>query len=89
MNKYVKTLLAMIDEHYGVLSTNELAGKLFEIGVIDHTRCKVLAVREYVYERVAAGWKKFDAMCDASEHFSCSYEYVRKCLYYYNDVNIK
>lgn len=87
MTIYMKELVGMLDRRYGKLPTGELAGKLFEIGVLDHTLCKVLAVREYVAEQVKAGEKKIDVMWKAAEHFSCSYEYVRKCIYYYTDVN--
>ena len=78
----------MLKARYGTLTAGELAGKLFEIGVLDHTLCKVLAVREYVAARVAEGRKKIDAMWEASEHFCCTYEYIRKCVYYYTDVNL-
>lgn len=88
MTIYVKELLGMLDRKYGEMPTEQFAGKLFEIGVLDHTLCKVLAVREYVAEKVKKDVKKIDAMWEAAEHFSCSYEYVRKCIYYYTDVNI-
>ena len=88
MTIYMKELIGMLDRRYGQMPTEEFAGKLFQIGVLDHTLCKVLAVREFVYAIVKDGGKKIDAMWEAAEHFSCSYEYVRKCIYYYTDVNI-
>ena len=88
MTIYMKELVGMLDRRYGKMPAEEFAGKLFEIGVLDHTLCKVLAVREYVAARVRGDVKKIDAMWEAAEHFSCSYEYVRKCIYYYTDVNI-
>ena len=33
------------------------------------------------------GKLKVDVMWEAAERFACSYEYVRKCVYYYRDVN--
>ena len=78
----------MLGERYGRLPAGELARKLFEIGVVDHTLCKVLAVREHVAAGVKAGQKKIDAMWNAAEPFCCTYEYVRKCVYYYTDVNM-
>lgn len=89
MTIYVKELLERIGERYGELSGVEMAQKLFELGVVNHTLCKVLAVRDYVDERVKEGDKKIDAMWKASEQFCCSYEYARKCVYYYTDINFE
>lgn len=88
MTVYIRELINMINQEYGNLNPQEITHKLFEIGVIDHTLCKVLAVRKYVEEEINKGDKKIDAMWKASEKFSCTYEYVRKCVYYYTDVNI-
>lgn len=88
MTIYFKELLERIDRRYGKLPPDRFAQKLFEIGVIDHTLCKVLSVREYVDSLVASGEKKIDAMWLAAEKFCCTYEYVRKCVYYYTDVNL-
>lgn len=88
MTIYVKELLMMLDRKYGALSPAEMADKLFEIGVVDHTLCKVLAIREFVAAKVKNQEKKIDAMWNASEHFCCTYEYIRKCVYYYTDVNL-
>ena len=89
MTIYIKEMIRMLEQRYGTLSNSEFARKLFEIGVLDHTMCKVLAVREYVAALVKGGEKKIDAMWQAAEHFSCSYEYIRKCIYYYTDVNLE
>lgn len=88
MTIYVKELLMMLDKRYGTLSAGEMADKLFEIGVVDHTLCKVLVVREFVAAKVKNGEKKIDAMWNAAEHFCCTYEYIRKCVYYYTDINL-
>ena len=56
--------------------------------MVDHTRCKVLAVRRWVEKAVRRGSRQVDAMYQAAEEFACSYEYVRKCMYYYTDVNL-
>mgnify|MGYP007081677823 FL=1 len=47
-----------------------------------------MVVREYVNELVGRGTGKVDAMYMAAEKFCCSYEYVRKCMYYYKEVNL-
>ena len=49
---------------------------------------QVLSVREYVNSLLQLGYKKIDAMWKATEIFSCSYEYIRKCMYYYKNVNL-
>lgn len=86
---YQKHLTSIVEERFGELSHAELLEKLFEMGVVDFSRCKILAIREYVEELVRKGEKKTNAMWIAAEHFICSYEYVRKCMYYYTDVNIE
>lgn len=68
--------------------TAELVRQLIGMGVVDTTRCKVLVVREHVHDLVKCGMGKVDAMYEAAERFCCSYEYVRKCMYYYKDVNL-
>jgi hypothetical protein len=70
------------------LDNGELMDKLFEMGVVDFSRCKILATRQYVEQLVRRGEKKTNAMWMAAEHFVCSYEYVRKCVYYYTDINM-
>ncbi len=87
MTIYIKQLLKQLLEKYGEMTVEEFARKIFELGVIDHRQCKVLAVREWVAATVKNGTKKTDAMWAAAEHFSCTYEYIRKCMYYYTDVN--
>ncbi len=87
MTVYEKQLTRLVEEKYGNLPPVELICKLLEIGVVDYTRCKVLAVREFVRGKMREGFRKIDAMWEATEKFSCSYEYIRKCMYYYTDVN--
>ena len=70
------------------LTTGQTVEKLVALGVIDSTLCKVLAVREYVRGIMETGIRKTDAMWLATERFACSYEYVRKCMYYYTDMNV-
>lgn len=88
MTRYEKELARMVAERYGKLPAGELVAELCRIGVVDHTLCKVLAVRRYVEELVRGGTGKVDAMWLAAEHFCATYEYVRKCMYYYTDVNL-
>ena len=87
MTLYQKALARIVETHYGELPPGKIVEKLIELGVVDLTLCKVLAVREFVADRQKEGLKKIDAMWMATEHFACSYEYVRKCVYYYTDIN--
>ncbi len=88
MTLYEKELEKLIESHFGELSPTLVGRKLVEMGLIDHTAMKVLVIREFVKEQVLAGVSKLSAMWTATEMFACSYEYVRKCLYYYKDVNL-
>ncbi len=88
MTIYIKQMLEQVREKYGTLPNDELVHRLIEIGVIDFRLCKILAIRQYVYAAVKAGTKKYTAMFKAAEQFCCTYEYVRKCMYYYKDINL-
>lgn len=88
MTIYEKQLARAVGTRYGRLTSGQVVERLVRIGVVDPTLCKVLAVREYVAGRQRTGESKTDAMWQASERFSCSYEYVRKCMYYYTDINL-
>ena len=87
MTTYENQLMQLIESRCGGCSPREVAEKLIRIGVVDFSRCKVLAVREFVLEQMKMGKQKMDVMWEAAERFACSYEYVRKCVYYYRDVN--
>lgn len=88
MTIYEKKLSKQLLQRYPQITPEELITKLIEIGVVDATRCKVLSVGEYVNSLLQLGYKKIDAMWKATEIFSCSYEYIRKCMYYYKYVNL-
>lgn len=88
MTIYQRELKQRIQQHYPTLQADQLIDLLCDMGVVDVTRSKVLAVRDYVEGLVRNGRRKVDAMYQAADHFSCSYEYVRKCMYYYTDVNM-
>lgn len=88
MTIYQKELTRMVGMRFGQLAPEQLIEKLMEIGVVDHTLCKVLAIREFVAGLQKNNVKKVDAMWFASEKFACTYEYVRKCIYYYTDINL-
>ena len=87
MNVYEKQLIDSVSKLYPDSCTAGLVEMLIRMGVVDSTLCKVLVVREYVNDLVKRGSGKVDAMYSAAERFYCSYEYVRKCMYYYKEVN--
>lgn len=87
LTKYEKALAQLVAENYGGLPVEQIIERLCLMGVVDHTQCKVLAVRTCVDTLVRGGQGKVDAMWQAAEHFCATYEYVRKCMYYYKDVN--
>ena len=88
MTVYQKELMHLLQDKFGQLSAVQLIEKLSEIGVLVCVLCKVLVVREFVNTLQRNGIKKIDAMWIASEKFACSYEYIRKCMYYYTDVGL-
>ncbi|MBP3425595.1 MAG: hypothetical protein J6K81_02595 [Rikenellaceae bacterium] len=88
MTIYQRELKQQIAALHPDTSSDELLDLLFKMGVVDQTRCKVLAVRQWVEGAVRKGARKVDAMYQAADKFACSYEYVRKCMYYYTDVNM-
>lgn len=89
MTTYERQFSKIFEAKFPALSTADILEKLSEIGVIDFTLCKVLAVRSHVDTLVKEGSKKVDAMWCAAELFGCSYEYIRKCMYYYKNVNLQ
>ena len=88
MTIYQRELKERIISHYADLAPDQLLDVLFDMGVVDPTRCKVLAIRDCVEQLVREGRGKVDSMYQAADRFACSYEYVRKCMYYYTDVNM-
>jgi hypothetical protein len=88
LTRYQRELCNIVSRKFDSLPPNLLVEELCRMGVIDHTLCKVLAVRTWVDEQTRTGQRKVKAMNLAAEHFCASYEYVRKCMYYYQNVNL-
>lgn len=84
---YEKQLIKFLDTAFPGENAGAVTERLIRMGVVDTVRCKVLVVREFVYDLVRSGSGKVAAMSIAADKFCCSYEYVRKCMYYYKDVN--
>jgi hypothetical protein len=87
LTRYEKELVRIIADRFPRHSPARLVEELCRMGVIDHTLCKVMAVRRWVNGAVCRGNGKVAAMHLAANHFCVTYEYVRKCMYYYKDVN--
>ncbi len=88
MNLYQKRLHELVRSRVPHADGAQVVDLLFRIGVIDSTLIKVLLIREYVDELMRGGETKLNAMWRATEIFACTYEYVRKCVYYYKDINL-
>ncbi len=88
MTVYEKKLKEIISEEFAGEAGERIIDFLFKAGIIDYTLAKVLVIREYIRRELESGETKLNAMWNATEIFACSYEYVRKCMYYYKDINI-
>ena len=87
MTTYEKEFLAIFSSKYAGADIEKTFELLVEMGLIEPTRCKVAVIRNFVNNQVENGVGKLDAMWSATEHFACTYEYVRRCMYYYRDMN--
>lgn len=88
MTIYQRNLQELVNAKFENEKPGDVVEFLFNIGVIDSTLAKVLVIREYVGQLIREGEAKLNAMWKATEIFACTYEYVRKCVYYYKDINI-
>lgn len=86
MTVFDKHLIECMSRMFPGGDAGAVTERLIRMGVVSATRCKALAIRDYVEKAVKEGSAKVNAMYRAADHFRCSYEYVRKCIYYYKDV---
>lgn len=84
-NKQCKQVLK---ETYHDFTTEEVIDKLIENQLVDCTRVQMACMRKRVMELVEKGNKKIDSMYRVADDFCCSYENVRKAVYYYTDVKL-
>ena len=89
MTIYQKRLHELVQSHCSGQNGRDIVDMLFKVGIIDTTLVKVLVIREYVDQLIRGGETKLNAMWRATEIFACTYEYVRKCVYYYKDINLE
>lgn len=83
IDKYLNVLMDV-----NTLSGDALIQKLYDLGLLDSTLVKVGAIRSFIHAKIRDdNMKKVDAMYAAAEHFSVSYGYVRKAMYYYTNIN--
>lgn len=85
MTVYDKALLDMVSQRLSTLTATEATERLIELGLIDNNRCKAMIIRDFVDKLVADGESKVEAMYTAAEKFCCSYECIRKYIYYYKN----
>ena len=83
LTAYDKMFVEKICPNESHLSNKELIEKLMSLNLLDHKRCRALLVRDFVDELVKNGSTKIDAMYEAADKFCCSYECIRKYIYYY------
>ncbi len=88
LNIYDRQLIDKMADLFPGADTATVVEQLIRIGVIDSTRCKILLIRENVDALVKQGQGKVEAMFITADKFCCSYEYVRKCMYYNKDINL-
>ncbi len=80
---YDKLLIERLGAEYSEATAMELIEELLRRNLLDHKRCKALMVQEFVDGLVKKGEMKTDAMYEAAERFCCSYDCIRKYVYYY------
>ena len=85
---YDKQLIGEVERMFPGHHAGEVVERLIRMGVVDTVRCKILVVREYVNERRGAAERQGRCHVHGCRKFCCSYEYVRKCMYYYKEVNL-
>ncbi|MCC8087935.1 MAG: hypothetical protein LIO79_01515 [Rikenellaceae bacterium] len=87
MTTYQKEFIEVMCKKFRSKEIVKLLEILMSSGVVDDTMLKVFVIRKFVFSEASNGNSKLNAMWKATEHFCCSYEYVRKCIYYYKDVD--
>ena len=85
---YDKKIIDLMEQKFPGRDAGKITENLIRMGLVDSTKCKILMIREFVSKLVRNGSGKIDAMYTAAEEFCCSFEYVRKCIYYYKNINL-
>ena len=79
---YDRVLDCLIAERCKGMTLPAVIAAMRSMHLLDPIRCKAFLAKELVAEMVAAGMPKVDAMYVASDRLCCSYESVRKYVYY-------
>ncbi len=74
LTRYEKELARIVAQKYGKRSAAGIVEVLCRAGVIDHSLCKVLAIRRWVGAEMDRGTGKVRAMWLPPEYFCVSYE---------------
>jgi hypothetical protein len=88
LTRYEKEFARIVGDLCEGMTPTAIVEELCRVGVLDHTMCKVLAVRRWVEQTAKQCDSKTEAMWMATDRFCVTFEYVRRCMYYYTDVNI-
>lgn len=83
LTAYDKMLIEKLCPPQSALTASQLMESLVTRNLLDQRRCRALLVQDFVDDLVKKGSTKIDAMYVAAEKFCCSYENVRKYIYYY------
>ncbi|MDY3978996.1 MAG: hypothetical protein SOZ00_03150 [Tidjanibacter sp.] len=79
---YDRALDLAVEERCAGMTPAEMISTLREMNLLDPTRCKAFLAKEMVTALTDGGMTKIEAMYTAAEHFCCSYECIRKYVYY-------
>ncbi len=83
MTVYDKMLIEKLCPEEEEMTPQALMESLLKRNLLDQKRCRALLVRDFVDESVRKGSTKIDAMYEAADRFCCSYDSIRKYVYYY------
>lgn len=79
---YYKALVSAVAKLCAEKEPTQVIETLQELNLLDPKRCKAFLVKNFVVDKVNEGMGKTDAMYEAAEKYCCSYECVRKYIYY-------
>ena len=77
-----ETILKTLAKECGTSSARATINQLVRIGVLSPARARAWVIRQRVEEMYAMGERKTKAMEIVAQQMCCSYEHVRKCVYY-------
>lgn len=88
MTCYERRLARHLGLRLGTTDSARVVEYLARRGLLDYRACKIFTVREFLQKLIRGGVSTTEALWQASERFACTYEYARRCLYDYRDMNL-